>query len=200
MRDDIFRGYAAAASQLVPRFEAITPALLYEPVIDLFPTTPSRIADIGAGTGRDAAWLTGKGHSLVAVEPVAELRNAGMDLHRALQIEWLDDRLPELRRTEGPFDCLVLSAVWQHLDNGERRCAMHRLSQMMSPHGLLIMSLRHGIGAPTRRTYEAAPEDTIQMAEANGFKTVRRKQALSVQARNQESGVYWTWLVFRFFG
>jgi protein-L-isoaspartate O-methyltransferase len=32
------------------------------------------VLDIGSGTGRDAAGLAAMGHSVVAVEPTAELR------------------------------------------------------------------------------------------------------------------------------
>lgn len=198
MTQDVLQGYADAASSLIPRFEAISPEILYAPVIDLFPVVPSRIADVGAGTGRDAAWLAGKGHGVLAVEPVAALRCAGMDLHRASSIEWLDDRLPDLAHVEGTFDCVLLSAVWQHLDDRERRSAMHRLAWLTAPRGVVIMSLRHGVGAPGRPVHDAAPEDTVRAAEAEGFTILRRDQADSVQAGNRERGVYWTWLVFGF--
>ena len=196
MTDDVLQGYADAAPGLIPRFEAISPALLYRPVNDLLPTIPSRIADIGAGTGRDAAWLAGQGHRVLAVEPVDELRLAGMVLHEAVPIQWLDDRLPDLVQMQGSFDLLLLSAVWQHLDDRERQCAMRRLRQLTAPAGLVIISLRHGSGAPGRRIHVAAPEDAVRMAEAEGFVTVRQKQADSMQPGNRAAGVSWTWLAF----
>ena len=78
--DDVIQGYAAASVEMIPRFEAISSAQLYMPVADLLPASPSRIVDIGAGTGRDAAWLAGMGHDVTAVEPVDALRRGG---HRA---------------------------------------------------------------------------------------------------------------------
>lgn len=196
MTDDVLQGYAAAAPELIPRFEAISPALLYQPVNDLLPAIPSRIADIGAGTGRDAAWLAGQGHRVLAVEPVDELRQAGVVLHEAVPIQWLDDRLPDLVHVQGSFDLLLLSAVWQHLDDSERQSALRRLRQLTAPGGLVIISLRNGPGAPGRRIHDAAPEDAVRMAEAEGFVTVRRKQADSMQPGNRAAGVSWTWLAF----
>ncbi len=196
MTDDVLQGYADAAPELIRRFEAITPALLYQSVSDLLPVVPSRIADIGAGTGRDAAWLTGKGHRVLAIEPVRELRNAGMTLHQATPIEWLDDRLPDLVHVDGSFDVLLLSAVWQHLDDGERDSAIRRLRQLMAPGGLVIISLRHGPGAPGRRIHDTTPEDTVRMAQLQGLAMVRQVRADSVQAENRAAGVHWTWLVF----
>ena len=56
-------GYEAAAKDgLAGRFEAIRSEELLSPVIDLLPSTPCEVADIGAGTGRDAAWLVSQGN------------------------------------------------------------------------------------------------------------------------------------------
>ncbi len=68
------------------------------PVGDLLLARAGTALDIGAGTGRDAAWLARRGHRVLAVEPVAALRSAGEALHRMANLEWLDDGLPELAR------------------------------------------------------------------------------------------------------
>ena len=87
----IFEGYAADSRELVPRFEALRTEDVLAPVIDLLPPMPGKVLDAGAGTGRDAAWLTRRGHRVLAVEPVRELRQAGQALHHESDIEWLDD-------------------------------------------------------------------------------------------------------------
>ena len=198
MTDDVIRGYAAASDELIPRFEAIAPAQLYAPVIDLLPAPPARIADIGAGTGRDAAWLARQGHAVTAVEPATGLRLAGMERHGSSGIEWLDDRLPKLSSLQRhrPFDVVLLSAVWQHLDDGERGVAMRRLAGCTAAGGMLIMSLRHGPGAPGRPVHPARPEDTIAAALEAGFRLVRQCSAESMQAANRAAEVHWTWLAF----
>jgi SAM-dependent methyltransferase len=200
MIDDVLQGYASASAELTARFEEISPAELYAPVADLLPIRPSRIADIGAGTGRDAAWLAGKGHRVVAVEPVDEFRQAGMALHKSTSIAWLNDRLPDLcglRTHIKCFDCMILSAVWQHLDNEQRSAALRSLAALTAPGGTVIMSLRHGTGASGRRVHEARPQDTIAAALRTGFELMRERRAESMQAVNRKAGVHWTWLVFR---
>jgi 2-polyprenyl-3-methyl-5-hydroxy-6-metoxy-1,4-benzoquinol methylase len=194
--DDVIDGYAAASVEMIPRFEAITSAELYTPVVDLLPASPSRIVDIGAGTGRDAAWLAGMGHDVTAVEPVDALRQAGRALHGSSGIAWLNDRLPDLQdlKSRGRFDCVILCAVWQHLDDDQRRTAMHNLARLMAPGGLVIMSLRHGRGAPNRSVHEVRPKDTIGEALGEGFHLIRERRMESVQAGNRAAGVYWTWL------
>lgn len=195
---DVFQAYKSAAPRLIARFEEISTDQLYEPVIDLLPAEPSRVVDIGAGTGRDADWLAAQGHSVLAVEPVEDFRNAGMERHVSPRITWLDDQLPDLAKAErhGPFDLLTLSAVWHHLDVDARRTAMHSLRRMTAPGGMLILSLRHGPGVPGQPVFDIAPEEAIAMAQAEGFTLARQRPAESVQANSNVAGVNWTWLAF----
>jgi len=191
----VLAGYEADGDDLARRFETIDPAGLYAPVAGFIPIAPARIADIGAGTGRDAAWLAGLGHAVVAVEPVAPLREAG----RALRPElfWIDDRLPELLALRGErFDRVLLSGVWQHLDDGARAVAMPALAGLLASGGVLVMSLRHGPGAPSRPVWPVDVGATVALAQAAGLRLVHRVEAASVQAGNQAAGVTWTWVCF----
>jgi SAM-dependent methyltransferase len=197
MIENVLRGYASASAEWIARSEAISCDQLYAHVADLFPVSPSRVLDIGAGAGRDAAWLASSGHDVTAVEPLAEFRHAGMQLHATSNITWLDDRLPDLRLLpDSAFDCVLLGAVWQHLDDEQRAAAMHRLAELTGSGGVVIMFLRHGPGAPNRPVYQVKPEDTINDALKAGFKLVRKRSAESVQAANRDAGVHWTWLAF----
>ncbi|AYV46123.1 class I SAM-dependent methyltransferase [Caulobacter flavus] len=191
----VLAGYEADGAGLVERFEAIDPAALYAPVQDFIPAVSARIADIGAGTGRDAAWLAGLGHAVVAVEPVAALREAGRALRPDLV--WVDDRLPALSGLRGElFDRVLLSGVWQHLDDAARAIAMPALASLLAPGGILVMSLRHGPGAPSRPVWPVDVEVTVTLAEAAGLRLVHCVEADSVQAGNRAAGVTWTWVAF----
>jgi SAM-dependent methyltransferase len=189
----VLAGYEADGDDLARRFETIDPAGLYAPVAGFIPTAPARIADIGAGTGRDAGWLAGLGHAVVAVEPVAALREAGRALRPALA--WVDDRLPKLVALRGElFDRVLLSGVWQHLDDEARAVAMPALAGLLANGGMLVMSLRHGPGAPSRPVWPVDVEATVALAQAADLRLVHRVEAASVQAGNQAAGVTWTWV------
>lgn len=197
---DILDGYAAAAKpDLIAAYEGLSPDCIYEHVIDLVPQDPVRAADIGAGTGRDAAWLAAKGHDVLAVEPVREFREAAQALHPAETITWLDDRLPNLEntRSRGSFDFVTLCAVWQHVPDEERANAMAALGAITSPGGVVVMSVRHGPGAIGRRIFPVDTDRTIDLARSCGLEIVRRVDAASVQPRNQAIGIFWTWLALR---
>ncbi|MGQ4275006.1 class I SAM-dependent methyltransferase [Terrihabitans sp. B22-R8] len=198
--NDILEGYAEAATpSLIAAYEAFEPEALYACVLDLMPARPVRAADIGAGTGRDAAWFAARGHEVLAVEPVRELREAGMALHAGEAIAWLDDRLPDLSATvgHGPFDLVTLCGVWQHIDDAARSVAIVQLGRMMAAGGLLVMSLRHGPGAPGRHAFPVSADRTIAEAGLSGFRLVRRTDVESVQPGNRAMGVSWTWLALR---
>lgn len=194
--DDVLADYAAAATPaLIAGYDSLPPEQIYASVRDFLPRSPVRIADIGAGTGRDAAWFAVQGHEVLAVEPVREFREAGATLHGD-RIQWLDDQLPELARlhAHGPFDLVLLCAVWHHLDTAGRARAMPALAQATAPGGRLILSLRHE-PAPGRGTFPAPPEETIALGRAAGFDLTHRAETESVHAESRARGVSWTWLV-----
>lgn len=196
----VLEAYEAEAGDLVEACESVSSAEIYVHVAHLFPQAPSLVADLGAGTGRDAAWLAAQGHEVLAVEPTAHFREAGAALHPSPRIEWLDDRLPELRRIrarEQRFDAITLCGVWHHLEDAERAVAMDRIAGLMVDDGVLILSLRHGVGSPTRPCYPSSAEATIALAEASGLECIFSQSAESVLPANRARGVTRTWLAFR---
>jgi protein-L-isoaspartate O-methyltransferase len=192
----VLRGYAADAAELIPRFEALLTTDVLAPVMTMIPTRPCRVLEVGAGTGRDAAWLAAQGHSVVAVEPVDELREAGMALHPDEKIQWVNDRLPTLHRLDADtrYDLILAVAVWQHLRVDEHRQAIGTLASKAAPQGRLIISLRHGPGSASRPCYPADAERIAAYAQDEGMRLRLKCPAPSVQPRNRDAGVTWTWL------
>lgn len=193
------KGYVDDAEWLIPRYDGIPFQEKYRALIHLFPAEPSRILDVGAGTGVDARWFAAKGHRVLAVEPLAAFRQASIERHPASGVEWVDDSLPALSKV-GPregFDVVVLSAVWNHLAPSERGEAMARLAELLATGGLLVISIRHGNHPPNRHMFEAPADDTVNSAIAHDLAPVARVEAASTQALNRQAGVTWTWLAFR---
>ena len=188
-------GYADDAPDLVTRFESFSFVDVHRPVLHLIPNVPGSVLDIGAGTGRDAAYLAEIGYRVVAVEPTDGLRIPGMALHPSPLIEWLDDSLPDLAVVMGrhqTFDLVMLTAVWMHLDEEERRDAMPNLVSLLRSGGTMIISIRHGPVSPGRRAFEVSAEETIELARAQGLALVLNLRTASVL----EADVTWTRLAF----
>lgn len=192
-------GYAENARALIEQWRDVSFADRHEPILHLIPTRPSSVLDVGAGIGTDAAALAALGHRVVAVEPVDAFRIAGTDLHPLSDIEWLDDSLPELavlRSRARTFDLVMLTAVWMHLDEHERRRAMSNLSTLLRENAKVIMSLRHGPIPKGRRMFGVSAQETIELAEAHGLRPMLHFQTESVQRANRSMGVTWTRLAF----
>ena len=165
-------GYTEDIEALARKFDGISFAGLHGPVLHLIPKAPCQVLDIGSGSGRDAAALAAMGHSVVAIEPVAGLRQWAAARHRSPLIEWLDDSLPELKslgQRREVFDVVMLTAVWMHLDEAQRRQAMLQVAPLVRKGGVAIFTLRHGPIPPGRRMFAVSADETTALAAASGL-------------------------------
>ncbi|MFF4774152.1 class I SAM-dependent methyltransferase [Microtetraspora fusca] len=190
-------GYRNEADVLAEQYESVAFSEVHGDTSELFPARPSRILDIGAGTGRDAAALAALGHRVAAVEPTLELRGHGQRLHADQPIEWIDDHLPDLARLGGSdreFDLILLTAVFMHLDRPERERAMARIAGLLAPEGIVIIILRHGPIPAGRHMFDVTDEETVALAESVGLRTVHRGSRPDLHGRQ---GVHMSTLGFR---
>ncbi|MFD7132249.1 class I SAM-dependent methyltransferase [Streptomyces sp. NPDC059894] len=165
--------YAHNAGRLAQRYGSVTFEEVHGGVLDLLPPAPATVVDVGAGTGRDAAALAGRGYRVLAVEPVRELREVAQRLNPSENICWAEDSVPELSRVSGTFDLALLSAVWMHLPPAARGRAMHRLAALLTPAGLLVISLRRGTPPTDRVMYDVPAEAVVSDGERAGLRLVR---------------------------
>ena len=190
-------GYGETADVLVKQYEGLAFADVHRDTLHLLPTTPGRVLDIGAGTGRDAAALAALGHKVVAVEPTEELRAHGQRLHPAPAIEWIDDSLPDLDKVHAlgrRFDLVLLTAVWMHLDAGQRRRAMDRVAPLLTPGALMTMLLRHGPVPAGRRMFDVSAAETRDLAGRHGLLAIHDNERPALLGG---SAVWWSVLAFR---
>lgn len=189
--------YERHAAQLVSSYEALPPGRLHGWLDGLLPTAPALVLDVGAGSGRDAAWLAGLGHDIVAVEPAAAMRAEAARLHPGPRIRWLDDRLPHLAATLRlglTFDLIVLSAMWMHLASAERPRALRKLITLLKPGGLLVITLRHGPAEPERGMHPVSLAELEELARGHGLVVVLIEEVSDAQSR---ADVTWTSVALR---
>lgn len=182
---------------MVRQYESISFADVHKHILHLIPKPPARILDIGAGTGRDAAGFAAMGHVVTAVEPTTALRICAMKLHVSPRIEWLDDSLPNLAVVSArgeTFDAVMLTAVWMHLDEHQRRRAMVCVACLLRPGGLMALSLRHGPVPAGRRMFDVTTTETIALAQAEGLTCVQRLE--DIVGLLKRPGVSWDLLAF----
>lgn len=160
-------GYPEAADVLVAQYESVSFEQAHRSVLHYLTLPPTRVADLGAGSGRDAAALAARGHDVYAVEPVPQMRNAAQLLHDDAGITWLDDTLPELdtltleAEQSGEFGLILASAVWMHLSAAERAHGLRRVARLLRPEGRLVLTLRHGPVPRRRRMFDVDPVEIM---------------------------------------
>jgi SAM-dependent methyltransferase len=189
-------GYGETAAERARQYESIGFTDVHGDILHLFPATPSHVIDIGAGTGRDAAAFAERGHSVTAVEPTPELRAEAQRLHARWPITWIDDSLPDLERVHelgGRYDIVMLTAVWMHLDAGQRERAMARVAPLVKPGGLMALSLRHGPVPAGRRMFEVSAQETGELARRHGLATIHESKGPSLLGG---PAVWWDRLAF----
>lgn len=191
--------YDAQAGDLAARYD--DPALLriHDPILGLLPDQVSdAIAlDVGAGSGRDAAWLASRGYEVVAVEPAAGMRAEGQRRHGNSAVRWLDDRLPSLTKVHAlglAFDMIVVSAVWQHVAPADRMRAFRKLTNLLKPGGLMILSLREGEAPADRPMFAVSFGEVEALARLNGIEVLRAAPSGDRMGRGDVS---WTHVVLR---
>ena len=193
---DVVAAYNAVAPRLFDGYERILFGSVHQQVVDLLPESSSNVLDVGAGSGRDAAWFAEQGHSVVAVEPSSEMREPGRSRHKSSRIRWLDDQLPALKkvlRTKSSFDLVWVSAVWHHLPASQRNRAFRKLVSVLSPGGSMMISLRQGPPAPGRPMEPATSAEIEGLARRYGLQVIRVAKSADASRRK---GVSWeiVWL------
>ena len=188
---DVVASYNTNAPTLAPQYEDLPFEQVHASVLDLLPDAGACILDMGAGTGRDAAWFAANGYSVVAAEPATEMRNTAKALHRSPDIRWMDDALPaaeKVLRSKLTFDLIWLSAVWMHVPPGARAQAFRKLVSVMSPGGSMMLTLRQGPPPAERPMEPATAADVEALARRHGLQTVRSEGVPDFLGRD---GIAW---------
>lgn len=167
--------YDRDAAAYAARYDAVDPDALHRVWWHLLPAPGATALDVGAGSGRDAAWLAGRGLNVVAVEPAAGMRDHARATYRDARVTWLDDRLPTLAATRAlhrRFDVVLLNAVWIHVPPAERGTAMGALAELLAPRGVLVLTLRHGPLDPERPMWVSDAGELDRLAGEAGLTAV----------------------------
>lgn len=195
---DTVRAYDTQAATLAVRYESVAAGDVHAAFLDLIPRGTDLIAlDVGAGSGRDAGWLSSLGYEVVAVEPAAGMRREGLKLHPDERIRWLDDRLPDLaavHRLGLAFDVILLSAVWMHVPPLARQRAFRKVVTLLRPGGVVLISLRAGPQEPDRPMWDASPGEIEALAGAHGLAILKMAETSDRLGR---SDVRWTGMCLR---
>lgn len=163
--------YDSNIEDLSHRYESLAAEAVHAWLVDLLPSAPALVLDVGAGTGRDAAWLASRGLEVVAVEPSGAMRAEAQRLHPSPSIRWVSDSLPALDhvfRLGLSFDLILLSAVWMHVPPADRARGFRKLVTLLKPGGRIAITLRQGPAEPERGIYAVTRAEIESLTRAHG--------------------------------
>jgi SAM-dependent methyltransferase len=196
--NDTVSAYDSQASALAARYESVSTEAVHAALLEFIPSGDDLVAlDVGAGSGRDAAWLASLGYEVVAAEPAAGMRLEAQKRHSDPRIRWLDDRLPDLANIHQlglAFDLILLSAVWMHVPPPARMRAFRKLATLLKPGGIILMSLREGAAEPERPMWPAPPGEVEALARTHGLAVLR---SVTTEDQLGRTDVRWTGMCLR---
>lgn len=163
--------YDQHADDFFVQYESTSFETVHADWLHLLPST-GEILDVGAGSGRDSSFMASRGLQIYAVEPAKNLRALGLNNHAHQNITWLDDTLPKLANTlslDKKFDLILLSAVWMHLTQLERKTTIPILCSLLKSKASLIITLRHGPSHDAREMRPVSVDEITRLLEGTGF-------------------------------
>jgi len=184
--------YEQHAERLVSQYESLSFQDVHAGLLDLLPAPGGTVLDVGAGSGRDAAWFAANGYDVVAVEPSDAMLTHARKLHPSSRIHWLSDSLPDLanvRRLGLSFDLILLSAIWMHIPPAARQRSLRKLATLLAPKGRIAISLRLGPPDTERAMYEVSLPELTSLAQQFGLRVVRTSDSHDQLGRSEVS---WT--------
>ncbi len=193
------KGYENVIGGFIEASQALDFREVNKDFLVFLPPVPSRVLDAGAGAGQNAAALAKLGHSVVAVEPMAAFLNAARSTYRDLDVTWVDDSLPLLKKlgdARGQFDFILVSGVWHHLDEEERTLAMARFSTLLDEGGACAISLRHGPAGAGKHVFPTDGQTTAALANQCGL-DVELHLTNQPSLMENKADVTWTRIVVR---
>ena len=190
--------YEVNADLITEEFEKLEFKDIHSDFLKYLPRKPCTILEIGAGTGRDAAWLADLGHLVIAAEPSDAMRSRAQTLHKHNNIRWVDDKLPNLDsvfQIADRYDVVFLSAVWMHLAPSERSPSFKQIVNLVKPGGLIYLTLRHGPFEEIEGFWDIADDEVMELAR--NFGLIQLKLVIQ-EDHLARPGVTWSRMIFRF--
>ncbi|MGJ4787455.1 class I SAM-dependent methyltransferase [Leptospira koniambonensis] len=193
------QGYSNRIEEFIKATSDIDFFDLHKDFLAYIPKEKGTVLDLGAGIGRDASVFSKMGHSVVAVEPLQEFRQAGADLYPSDQIVWVDDSLPSLTKLleyNNQFDFILSSGVWHHLDEEEQLYSIKRVSELLKLNAIFALSLRNGPAGKGTHVFPTDGKVTTDQGSKFGLKNLLIIENQPSLIKNKED-VTWTRLSFQ---
>lgn len=177
--------YQRNKDSLIKQYDSVSFESVHKDWLEYIPSKGA-VLDIGAGSGRDARYLSRLGLKVFAAEPALSLLISARENSVDHDIIWFQDKLPALSEAKAlgtKFELILLSAVWMHLSPEQRILSMQSMSSLLNAGGKLVITLRHGEFSDGRSAFPLSAEEVIKLAKDNGLRAL-----LTTKMNNDQLG------------
>jgi SAM-dependent methyltransferase len=169
--------YDRHAANVAQRYESADATLIHENLLRSFPRGSS-LLEIGAGSGRDAAFLLSRGYLVTAVDAsqkmIAVAARSHPELGDRLSLHALPDPLPFPDRS---FDGAYAIALLMHLPKESILPSLKEIARVIRPAGRFLFSVPNlrtgpetkGLDEDPRLFTDLDPAEWIEAATKVGF-------------------------------
>jgi SAM-dependent methyltransferase len=194
--------YDDHAASIGTRYESADVTALHRLLLRYLPED-GRVLEIGCGSGRDAAFLAGKGFDVTATDASSTMIAAAREAHPELDGRLLYAVFPFAEpptQMEPPYDAAVALATLMHIPEHDLFECASQLRDLLAPGATLLISVSTGRDdvednrTPDGRLFIERPPDEIQLLfERVGFRQIAQHQNEDAFGR----GVQWHTLVMQ---
>ncbi|MFZ5826721.1 MAG: methyltransferase domain-containing protein [Bacillota bacterium] len=171
--------YEAKAAEFAQLYRTVTPTDLYRQLLAFF--HPEELtADIGGGSGRDAAWLADQGFPTTGYDASPAMLEQARAAYG--KVDFQQAALPDLAEIpDGAFKNVLCSGTFMHIGREHLITAVINLARIMRQGGRLVVSYRESQGETEReadgRLFTPIPAGKLALLfEAAGLEVVRTMQ------------------------
>ena len=183
--------------QQAQKYESISPEKIHGWLRNFIPISTESVLDLGAGSGRDAAWLSERAKNVVAVEPSFEMQNFAKNTHLQANIEWINDSLPKLtklRDKRQTFDFILLNSTWSQIPTEQRTESFYQMMRLLKPGGYLSLSFRIDSGRNKVGIYPVSLAKLKELASNYGVELIEEHQSADQFGR---ADIAWVHALFK---
>lgn len=169
--------YNRHAAEVARRYESADAALIHENLLHAFPGG-ERLLEIGAGSGRDAAFLLSRGYPVTATDASPAMIAESVRLHPELEgrviLHAFSDPLPFNDRS---FDGAFAIALLMHLPKESILPSLREIARVIRPAGRFLFSVpnlrkgpaANGLDEDPRLFTDLDPAEWIEAVTKAGF-------------------------------
>ena len=133
--------YETDAARITADYEAVDLGATLERIVGRLPAA-ARVLELGAGSGRDAALLLGRGFEVTALDGSQAMAERAASLHPELAGRIRVHRLPApLPFADAAFDAVLSLATLMHLTRGAIAEVLTECRRVLRPGGTLAVSV-----------------------------------------------------------